>query len=86
MVAAVVVSEGLAELPPGPRLAAALAAVDVARVPNNELPAVLVAQSRQAAHEAARLLGVIAEVGRANRTFDDTAAAFREVIGRLVYR
>ena len=63
----------LAELPPGPRLAAALARVDVAGVPNNALLPLLEAQSRQTAHESARLLAVIAEVGRANPTFDDNA-------------
>ena len=63
----------LAGIPAGPRLAAALARIDVTRVPNNELLALLAAQSRQANHEAARLLGVIAEIGRATPTFDDDA-------------
>jgi hypothetical protein len=65
--------EALAGLPPGPALAAALGAIDPARVPNNWLLEVLAAQSRQAAHEAARQLAVIAEIGRANPTFDDAA-------------
>ena len=65
----------LADMPAGPRLAAALARIDSARVPNNDLLALLVAQSRQAAHEAARLLGVIAEINRAVPTFDDAAVA-----------
>ena len=65
--------EALADLPPGPALGAALAAVDPRRVPNNFLPELLAAQSRQSAHEAARMLGVLAEVGRARPTFDDTA-------------
>jgi hypothetical protein len=64
---------GLAGMPAGPRLAAALARIDPTRVPNNDLLALLAAQSRQASHEAARLLGVIAEIGRANPTFDDAA-------------
>jgi hypothetical protein len=42
-------------------------------VPNSFLPELLAAQSRQSAHEAARMLGVLAEVGRARRTFDDAA-------------
>ena len=63
----------LASIPAGPRLAAALARIDVTHVPNNELLALLAAQSRQANHEAARLLGVIAEIGRATPTFDDDA-------------
>jgi Domain of unknown function (DUF222) len=65
--------QALAGLPPGPGLSAALAAIDPAAVPNNWLRDLLSAQSRQAAHEAARQLAVIAEVGRANPTFDDDA-------------
>src|SRR5690349_2454689 len=64
---------GLAGMAPGPELAAALARIDVARVPNNDLLTVLAAQARQTNHEAARLLGVIAEINRAVPTFDDTA-------------
>jgi len=63
----------LAGIPPGPQLAAALARIDPANVSNNHLLELLTAQSRQASHEAARLLGVIAEVGRAKPTFDDGA-------------
>ena len=63
----------LADIPAGPRLAAALARIDPTRVPNNDLLALLAAEARQAAHEAARLLGVIAEIGRATPTFDDGA-------------
>ena len=65
--------EALAGFSPGPALGAALAAVDPARVPNNYLPELLAAQSRQSAHAAARMLGVLAEVGRARPTVDDTA-------------
>jgi hypothetical protein len=67
------VVEALADLPSGPALGAALAAVDPTRVLNNFLPELLAAQSRQSAHEAARMLGVLAEVGRARPTVDDTA-------------
>src|SRR5690242_8296419 len=63
----------LAGMAPGPLLAAALARIDPVRVPNNDLLTVLAAQYRQANHEAARLLGVIAEIGRAVPTFDDAA-------------
>ena len=63
----------LAGIPPGPLLAVALARIDATRVQNNDLLALLAAQSRQASHESARLLGVIAEVGRAVPTFDDGA-------------
>ena len=65
--------EALAGFSPGSALGAALAAVDPARVPNNYLPELLAAQSRQSAHEAARMLGVLAEVGRARPTVDDAA-------------
>jgi hypothetical protein len=65
--------EVLAGMPPGPRLAAALAEIDPGRVANNDLLGLLAAQSRQAAYEAARQLRVIAEINRANPTFDDDA-------------
>ena len=58
------VPEGLAELPPGPALAAALAGVDPAGVPNDRILAVLRAQYRQLYHDQARMAAVIAEVGR----------------------
>jgi len=63
----------LADIPAGPQLAAALARIDPTCVPNNHLLVLLTAQSRQANHEAARLLGVIAEIGRATPTFADGA-------------
>jgi len=44
----------LADLPPGPQLGAALAEIDPARVPNNDLLPLLAAQARQVNHEAAR--------------------------------
>ena len=71
--AVVVDVAALAGIPPGPQLAAALARIDPASVPNNHLLELLTAQFRQASHESARLLGVIAEVGRAHPTFDDGA-------------
>ena len=58
------VTAGLAELSPGPELAAALATVDLSEVPNGEIIAVLQARSRQRAHEEAQFLAVVAEVGR----------------------
>jgi uncharacterized protein DUF222 len=63
----------LVDVPPGPELAAALARIDPTQVPNNDLLTLLTAQYRQANHDAARLLGVIAEIGRAIPTFDDGA-------------
>lgn len=75
MTEAVEVPEGLAALPPGPALAAVLAGINLAAVANNELLPMLRAQSRQAAHEQARLLAVVAEVSRAKLTFDDREVA-----------
>lgn len=57
----------LADLPPGPGLAAALAALDavvLAAVPNDRMLDVLAAQHRQLCHEQARMAAVLAEVGR----------------------
>jgi hypothetical protein len=58
------VMAGLVDVPPGPELAAALSTIDLARVPNGEIIEVLRARSRQRAHEEARFLAVVAEVGR----------------------
>jgi hypothetical protein len=58
------VVEGLVELPPGPGLAAALAGVDLALVPNDRILGALRAQYRQLCHEQARMAAVVAEVGR----------------------
>ncbi len=51
-------------MPPGPALAAGLAGVDLATVPNDRLLAVLLAQHRQLCHEQARTAAVLAEIGR----------------------
>lgn len=58
------VPEGLADLPPGPGLAAVLHALDLGRVPNDRMLEVLAAQYRQLAHEQARTAATIAELGR----------------------
>jgi hypothetical protein len=58
------VMAGLAELPPGPELAAALAAIDLSRVPNGEIIAVPQSWSRLRAHVDAHFLATVAEVGR----------------------
>lgn len=55
--------EGLAALPPGPELAAALASIDYSQIVNGDMPAVLRAQARQRAHQEAQLYKAIAEVG-----------------------
>ena len=49
-------------MPPGPALAVALAEVDPAGVPNGAIVDLMVAQSRQLAHDQARLWAVINEV------------------------
>jgi hypothetical protein len=55
---------GVADMPPGPELAAALAGLELARVPNEQVVDVLRAQARQLAHEQARLLATMVEVSR----------------------
>jgi hypothetical protein len=67
--------EGLAEMPPGPGLAAALAGIELGRVVNEEIVDLLRAQARQVAHEQARLLAAIAEVGRCRPVFTDRTIA-----------
>ena len=56
--------ERLATMPPGAALATALAALDFTAVPNDVIVDVLQAQHRQSAHEQARLLAAMVEVGR----------------------
>lgn len=58
------VPEGLAAMPPGPALAAALGAIELDRVPNDRMLEVLAAQHRQLNHEQARMVATLAEVGR----------------------
>ncbi len=60
------VPDRLADVPPGPALAAALGAVELGAVPNDRLLDVLAAQYRQLCHEQARMAAVLAEVGRAS--------------------
>ncbi|MBA2323187.1 MAG: DUF222 domain-containing protein, partial [Pseudonocardiales bacterium] len=54
---------GLADLPPGVELAAALAGVELATVPNHLMIEVLRAHARQCAHHQGLLLAALAEVG-----------------------
>lgn len=56
---------GLAEVPPGPELALALAELELGEVPNDQVVEVLQAQARQLAHEQARMLATLVEVSRA---------------------
>ena len=59
------VLEELAAVPPGPELAARLAGVDPSRLPGDRVVEVLRAQSRQCAHEQARLWAALVAVGLA---------------------
>lgn len=56
------VPEGLAEMPPGPGLAAALATLDLPGMAGDDVVDVMLAQSRQLAHEQARMFAVLSEV------------------------
>jgi hypothetical protein len=53
----------LAELPPGPRLSAALASLDLRRLTAHQLAVVIAAQNRQIAYEQFRLLAAVWELG-----------------------
>jgi hypothetical protein len=64
MQTAVEIPDGLAVLPPGPGLAAALGTIELTQVPNDQILEVLRAQYRQLCHEQARTAAVLAEVGR----------------------
>jgi len=56
--------DDLAAMPAGPALAAALGAIELARVPNDRMLDVLAAQYRQLSHEQARTIAPLAEIGR----------------------
>jgi len=60
-----VLPEGLADMPPGPPLALALARVDVARLSSDDLHTVTLARTRQVAHEQARQLSCMLETAYA---------------------
>jgi hypothetical protein len=62
MVIGMAVPEGLAAIPPGPELATLLDALEVSTVPNDDIVDVLIAQSRQLAHEQARMFAALTEV------------------------
>ena len=67
--------ESLADMPPGPALAAALATVDLPRLTGYDMVTVLAARYRLLAHEQARVLEALVEVGR--RDPDDPAGLRR---------
>ncbi|MEU7813536.1 hypothetical protein [Pseudonocardia sp. NPDC049154] len=58
----VALPEDLAAMPPGPELAAVLAAIDLAETANEDLPVLLQARYRQVAHEQAGLYEVMAQI------------------------
>lgn len=62
-VAPQVLPPDLAELPPGPRLSAALASLDLRRLTAHQLAVVIAAQNRQIAYEQSRLLAAVWELG-----------------------
>ncbi|MFP5073172.1 hypothetical protein ACLFMI_26380, partial [Pseudonocardia nantongensis] len=62
MVIGQAVPEGLAVLPPGPELSALLAGLDLSQVPNDDIVDVLIARSRQLAHDQAAMFTALAEV------------------------
>lgn len=61
---AAVIPEDLAAMPPGAGLSAALCAIKLSRIANDQILQILQAQYRQLCHEQARMAAVIAEVGR----------------------
>ncbi|MCE3555409.1 hypothetical protein LWC33_28685, partial [Pseudonocardia sp. RS11V-5] len=69
---------GLAELPPGPELAAALARIDLAAVPAGERLAVLEAWHRQESHARAWFVRAMVAVGYADPERLDSAAELPE--------
>jgi hypothetical protein len=85
--AAAVPADLLAQLPgmaPGAELAAALAALHLPTVPNGRVIDVLQAQSRQLAHEHARLAATLVEVARTTPYFgpDDPASTWTSAAER----
>ncbi len=63
--------EGLAEMAPGPELAAVLAGIDLSRLSGYDGVAVMQARYRQMAHERARLMATMVEVGLCDIGPDD---------------
>ncbi|RZT85143.1 uncharacterized protein DUF222 [Pseudonocardia sediminis] len=81
-------------MPPGPDLACLLGVLTPALIPNDDIDDVLVAQSRQLAHEQARMLALLAEVvcrrpfagpGEVRRGVDPVPYAADEVRAALVW-
>lgn len=79
----VVVRQDLAELPPGPALAAALASIDRSRLNGFDLVTVLQAQARQVAHEQAQLLADLVAVAHCPPGGPDAPVVRGEKIGEF---
>ncbi|WP_084216487.1 HNH endonuclease signature motif containing protein [Pseudonocardia spinosispora] len=73
---AVTDAAGLAEMPPGPSLAAALACIDRARVSNGDMIEVLRARYRLRAHLDAQLAADIADIGLRDPRSDRGSVAY----------
>ncbi|SFN12956.1 protein of unknown function [Pseudonocardia ammonioxydans] len=56
------IPDGLAAMPPGPDLAAVLAAIDLTQVCNDDIDEVMLAHHRQLAHHQAHMFAAISEV------------------------
>jgi hypothetical protein len=65
-----VVPEGLAKMPPGPDLAAALAGLDLARCTSFDLHTVVAAQGRQLAYDQALMWAALVETAHADSDKD----------------
>jgi hypothetical protein len=75
MVERQVIPPDLAEMPPGPELAAVLAGIDRARVSGFDCVELLTAWARQCNHDTAQLLGTMAEVGICDVAVEDEGVA-----------
>ena len=67
------VPEGLADMPPGPELAAVLAGIDRSRLNGHDLVIVIRARMRQRAYDDAELLADVAEVAYCTQGGPDAA-------------
>jgi len=79
-VAPQVLPPGLAEMPPGPRLSAALASLDLRRLTAHQLAVVIAAQNRQIAYEQSRLLAAVWELGHTPLEVRDTVVRKSDMV------
>ena len=66
-----VIPEGLADIPPGPELSAALVGLDLARLSGFDCVEVLKARYRQFNHDRAQVMAAMVEVGLCGRGSDE---------------